>query len=44
LPSGRTVLIDAGKLLFDNDGNLLFEAGNHQFEDRDVGALCAALS
>ena len=44
LPSGGTVLIDAGKLHFDNEGNLVFEAGNHQFEDGDFGALCAALS
>ena len=44
LPSGRTVLIDAGNLHFDNDGNLVFEAGKHQFEDGDFGALCAALS
>ena len=44
LPSGRTVLIDAGNLHFDSEGNLVFEAGNHQFEDGDFGALCAALS
>jgi hypothetical protein len=44
LPSGPVVLIDAGRLVFDSEGNLLFEAGNHQFEDGDVGALCAALS
>jgi hypothetical protein len=44
LPSGPVVLIDAGRLVFDGDGNLLFEAGNHQFENGDFGALCAALS
>jgi hypothetical protein len=43
LPSGRTVLIDAGKLVFDEDGGVLFEAGKHQVSDGDVGALCAAL-
>ncbi len=43
LPSGSTVLIDAGRLVFDIDGNIVFQAGNHEFEDRDVGALCAAL-
>lgn len=43
LPGGRTVLIDAGKLVFDEDGNILFQAGKHQFEDGDVGAVCAAL-
>jgi hypothetical protein len=43
LPSGRTVLIDAGKLFFD-DGELVFEAGKHQAQDGDVAAFCAALS
>jgi hypothetical protein len=43
LPSGRTVLIDAGKLFFD-DGELVFEAGEHQAQDGDVAAFCAALS
>lgn len=42
LPSGRTVLIDAGKLVFD-DGGIVFQAGKHQFEDGDVAAVCAAL-
>jgi hypothetical protein len=42
LPGGRTVLIDAGKLFFD-DGELVFEAGKHQVEDGDVAAFCAAL-
>jgi hypothetical protein len=26
-----TVVIDAGQLVFDNDGNVLFEAGQHDF-------------
>ena len=43
LPSGRTVLIDAGKLFFD-DGELVFEAGKHQVQDGDVSAFCAELS
>jgi hypothetical protein len=42
LPSGRTVLIDAGKLFFD-DGELVFEAGKHQVEEGDIDAFCAAL-
>ena len=42
LPSGRTVLIDAGNLFFD-EGELVFEAGKHQVEEGDVGAFCAAL-
>jgi hypothetical protein len=43
LPSGRTVVIDAGRLVYDADGNLTFEAGRHQFVDREVRAFCAAL-
>lgn len=43
LPGGRTVLIDAGKLVFNEDGEVIFEAGKHQVSDGDVGALCAAL-
>jgi len=33
LPSGRTVAIDAGRLIFDAEGNIIFEAGKHQVED-----------
>ena len=29
-PNG-TVVIDAGQLVFDNDGNVLFEPGQHDF-------------
>jgi hypothetical protein len=43
LPSGRAVLIDAGKLFFD-DGELVFEAGKHQVQDGDLTEFCAALS
>jgi hypothetical protein len=43
LPEGRTVLIDAGKLSFDDEGQLVFDAGKHQVEEEDVGAFCAAL-
>ncbi|MDP9295414.1 MAG: hypothetical protein M3O88_01795 [Actinomycetota bacterium] len=42
LPSGRTVLIDAGKLVFGDEG-IVFQAGKHQFEDGDFAAVCAAL-
>jgi hypothetical protein len=44
LPSGRTVVIDAGKLVFDADGNVIFEAGNHQMVDSDFAVLCPFLS
>jgi hypothetical protein len=30
IPNRGTVLIDAGKVLSDEQGNLLFVAGNHQ--------------
>jgi hypothetical protein len=43
LPNGQTVLIDAGKLVLDEEGNILFQAGKHQFVDGDVAAVCAAL-
>jgi hypothetical protein len=42
LPNGRTVLIDAGKLVID-DGEVVFEAGKHQVEDGHLAAFCAAL-
>ncbi len=42
LASGRTVLIDAGNLFFD-DGELVFDAGKHQVEEGDIDAFCAGL-
>jgi len=44
IPNGGTVLIDAGKVLSDEQGNLLFVAGNHQAISGDVSAYCAALA
>jgi hypothetical protein len=43
LPSGRVILVDAGKLVYDADQNIVFEAGRHPIEDGDVAALCAAM-
>jgi hypothetical protein len=43
IPNGGTVLIDAGRVLSDDQGNLLFVAGNHQMISGDVSAYCAAL-
>jgi hypothetical protein len=43
LPDGRTVLIDAGELIVGPDGDLTFEAGNHQATDGAFAALCSAL-
>jgi len=44
LPSGRTVAIDAGRLIFDAEGNIIFEAGKHQVEDTEFQILCPLLS
>ena len=44
LASGRTVAIDAGRLIYDRHFNLLFEAGNHQIVDDGLEALCRYLS
>jgi hypothetical protein len=42
VPGGGVVLLDAGRLVFDRQGNILFEAGPHQSLHGDVGAFCAA--
>jgi hypothetical protein len=44
VPNGGTVLIDAGRVLSDEQGNLLFVAGNHQVISGDISAYCAALA
>jgi hypothetical protein len=44
VPGVGTVLMDVGRLVFDEVGNLLFEAGPHQLLEGDIDALCAALS
>jgi hypothetical protein len=43
VPGSGIVLQDAGLVVNDPDGDILFEAGKHQFTDGDVTALCAAL-
>jgi hypothetical protein len=43
-PGGGLVLVDAGRLVSDSDGNLLFEAGRHPIQDGNVSALCSALA
>jgi hypothetical protein len=42
LPGSGVVLLEAGRLMFDGDGNVVFEAGPHQLLDGDVDAFCAA--
>ena len=44
LPGGGTVIADVGRLVFDAEGNLTFEAGSHPALHGDFAALCAALS
>jgi hypothetical protein len=38
------VLLDVGKVVFDADGNVIFEAGPHQVINEDFEAFCEALS
>jgi hypothetical protein len=44
LPDGGTVIADVGRLVFDAEGNVTFEAGPHPALHGDFAALCAALS
>jgi hypothetical protein len=44
LPHGGTVIADVGRLVFDAEGNVIFEAGPHPALHGDFAALCAALS
>jgi hypothetical protein len=44
LPQGGTVIADVGRLVFDAEGNVTFEAGPHPALHGDFAALCAALS
>lgn len=43
IPGQGTVGLDAGKYIFDSEGNLVFEAGHHLNGD-DVKKFCQALS
>jgi hypothetical protein len=42
-PGLGVVLLDAGKIVFDADGNVVFEAGPHQVVNEDFAEFCAAL-
>jgi hypothetical protein len=44
LPSGRTVVIDAGRLIYDRHFNLTFEAGKHEIVDSNFDLLCPYLA
>ncbi len=41
-PGGGIVLLDAGTVTFDSEGNIVFEAGPHQDLHGDFDAFCAA--
>jgi hypothetical protein len=41
-PGVGIVLLDAGRITFDSDGNVVFEAGPHQALHDDWEAFCAA--
>jgi hypothetical protein len=44
VPGEGSVLMEVGRLVRDDAGDLLFDAGPHQFLEGDLDALCAALS
>jgi hypothetical protein len=44
LPGGGVILQDAGRLTYDPNGDLTFEAGNHMLTDGDTARVCAALA
>ena len=41
VPGAGAVLLDAGRIVFDPSGAVVFEAGQHQVLDGDLGAFCA---
>ena len=43
-PELGVVLLDAGKVVFDEDGNVVFEAGPHQIVNEDFAEFCAAFA
>jgi hypothetical protein len=44
VPGAGVVLLDAGHIRFDADGNVVHLAGPHQVFEGDFAALCAALA
>ena len=44
LPGLGVVLMDRGRLIFNGDGQVLFEAGPHPGMHGDLGGTCAALT
>jgi hypothetical protein len=44
VPGAGAVFLDVGRIVRDREGNILFEAGQHQLADGDFAGLCAALA
>jgi hypothetical protein len=44
VPGGGAVLLQAGRLVFDEAGDVVFEAGPHQVQHGDTDKLCEALA
>jgi hypothetical protein len=44
LPGAGNIFADVGRVVFDADGNIVFEAGPHEFLHGDVASLCAAMA
>jgi hypothetical protein len=44
VPGGGAVLLQAGRLVFDDAGDVVFEAGPHQVLSGDTDKLCEALA
>jgi hypothetical protein len=44
LPGAGVILQDAGRLTYDPNGDLTFEAGNHMLTDGNTARVCAALA
>ncbi len=42
-PGLGAILLDVGRVVFDAEGNVIFEAGPHQIIHEDFEAFCAAL-
>jgi len=43
VPGEGVAVLDAGKVVFDAEGNVIFEGGPHQFVDGGPALICAAL-
>jgi len=44
VPGLGPILQGTGRLVFDGDGNLVFEAGPHAFRDRNTAAFCSYMA